>query len=276
MGCGAVLVGIGTLMAIGGADYNVWVASNLLSGYVGNSPLAAYGLVNSMWSVYLWRKAYQHKAAGARVLRGRSSMAQLNRRVRNIQVYSAVNGLSTAVGGAAGMITSTMWWGYVILIPVILSSIFCNAWWRREAGYDRPVVGDTVAIDTDSLVAELEFVASVRQEIEARRSAPLDKLVAEPASVASVVEFISANDLFEAFIVHLLNKSHLRTILFNLQGPEFKIEAADLLAAPEDSHPGIIEAAQKFVGEVGPTHFKHRERYLVEILGSYLHILYAA
>ncbi|CAM6097645.1 unnamed protein product [Calypogeia fissa] len=38
MGFGAVLVGVGTLMAIRGANPTVYLISNLLSGYIGNTP----------------------------------------------------------------------------------------------------------------------------------------------------------------------------------------------------------------------------------------------
>jgi hypothetical protein len=48
MGIGAILVGIGTLMAIGGANYAVWYASNLISRYIGNALVALYGLTNAV------------------------------------------------------------------------------------------------------------------------------------------------------------------------------------------------------------------------------------
>src|ERR1700733_12216699 len=63
MGFGAVAVGIGTLMAIGGANRHVYRASNLLSGYIGNSPCLLYGMVNAAWSVYVWRRAHRHSIA---------------------------------------------------------------------------------------------------------------------------------------------------------------------------------------------------------------------
>src|ERR1700742_1989585 len=40
MGFGSVMIGAGTLMAIEGSNHRIWLASNYLSGYVGNAPLA--------------------------------------------------------------------------------------------------------------------------------------------------------------------------------------------------------------------------------------------
>lgn len=64
MGFGALLVGIGTYMAIGGANPHVYHASNLLSGYIGNSPPAIWGLANTIWCIYILRRAWRHLVAG--------------------------------------------------------------------------------------------------------------------------------------------------------------------------------------------------------------------
>ena len=65
MGFGALIVGIGTYMAMNGINHKVWLASNLLSGYIGNSPCALYGLTNMIWSTYIWIRAYHHSVAVA-------------------------------------------------------------------------------------------------------------------------------------------------------------------------------------------------------------------
>lgn len=46
MGLGATMVGIGTFLAIDGADRRVWLASNYLPANIGNGPLALLGLVS--------------------------------------------------------------------------------------------------------------------------------------------------------------------------------------------------------------------------------------
>jgi len=64
MGFGALLISIGTYMAIGGANPHVYFASNLLSGYVGNAPPAIWGLANTIWCTYILRRAWRHHVAG--------------------------------------------------------------------------------------------------------------------------------------------------------------------------------------------------------------------
>jgi hypothetical protein len=51
VGFGAAVVGIGTIMAIGGANNHVHSASNLLSGYIGIAPGTFYELANTAWSL---------------------------------------------------------------------------------------------------------------------------------------------------------------------------------------------------------------------------------
>src|ERR1700683_2032052 len=84
---GAVIIGIGTFMAIGGANHHVWYASNLLSGYIGNVPLALYAIINATWSLYIWMKVRQHGIAGAKALHGNMAAA-LKHRVRTVQLYT--------------------------------------------------------------------------------------------------------------------------------------------------------------------------------------------
>jgi hypothetical protein len=48
MGFSSLVVGVGTLMAIGGANPHVYRASNLLSGYIGNSPSSLWGIGNAL------------------------------------------------------------------------------------------------------------------------------------------------------------------------------------------------------------------------------------
>jgi hypothetical protein len=86
MGFGALLIGIGTPMAIGGANPRVFFASNLLSGYIGNSPPAIWGLANTVWCIYLWRRAHRHFTAGSKVLSTGIITDALKPRIRSIQL----------------------------------------------------------------------------------------------------------------------------------------------------------------------------------------------
>lgn len=64
MGFGAMIVGTGTLLAIGGRNANVFRVSNLLSGYVGNGPAALWGLGNVAWCIFNWGRVHHHSKAG--------------------------------------------------------------------------------------------------------------------------------------------------------------------------------------------------------------------
>ncbi|PYI35594.1 hypothetical protein BP00DRAFT_334433, partial [Aspergillus indologenus CBS 114.80] len=154
MGLGALLVGIGTLLAIGGADRPIYRASNLLSGYVGNGLAAGFGLVNAIWSAYLvWRFQRCWTACAAAAEPGATTdenqprrlhpelpaslKTTLRARMRALQFHAAVNGVNGVVAGAASMVTATMWYGYVVLVPCIVSLILLNVFWRARLGYDR-------------------------------------------------------------------------------------------------------------------------------------------
>lgn len=275
LGSGAVLIAAGTFMAIDGANPRVWKASNLLSGYIGNAPITAYGLVNSAWAFYIFRMAGHHQAAAARVLqRGRPAMALLRRRVRNVQIYAGINGMATLLGGVGSMITATRWWGYIILLPVIFSSIFCNFWFRRHVGYDRPYLATrSLRMTTDDLVSAMESAAALHHAIRDSPRALLDSLIApDSASLSTLLNFLVENDLLETFCLRLLRDTHLKAGLPSLLDPctpELRISVPALLVVPEN-HQAIIRVAEECFRRDGPEHFKSRERYIAEVLGSHL------
>ncbi|KAL1969777.1 hypothetical protein VTN77DRAFT_7286 [Rasamsonia byssochlamydoides] len=116
MGLGAIMVGIGTFMAIGGANPGVFRASNLLSGYIGNAPVALYGTANAAWSAYVWRRAHRHGLAGVKELKADSIGRVLERRIREVKTHAAINGVTGLVAGGASLVTATLWYGYPILV----------------------------------------------------------------------------------------------------------------------------------------------------------------
>ncbi|KAJ0115259.1 hypothetical protein J7T55_001669 [Diaporthe amygdali] len=286
LGAGAVMIGVGTLMAIGGTDKKVWFASNLLSGYVGNAPLALYALINSAWACYICLKARQHWAAAAASLerkreKGRGldeqdhpAWAAVRRRARNMQLYSAITGVASILGGVGSLMTATMWYGYAILIPVIISSVLCNVWWRHGLGYDRPLFGDDARdMSAASLMSEIEYVALAQDAFKRGQAMADGELGADLESLESVLGLIVANDLFEDFCLRLLRDKELATGLFPLDHASFTIEAAGLLEAARKQHAGcVLSAAKKCVREDGLRRFQSRERYLAEALMTFLYI----
>ncbi|OBT88245.1 hypothetical protein VE02_02777 [Pseudogymnoascus sp. 03VT05] len=269
MGVGGIIIGIGTFLAIGGANHRVWHASNLMSGYIGNVPLALYALFNGAWSCYVWMKARQHGITGATALNMDKAAALLKRRIFTVQMYTAIVGVTGIAAGAASLISATMWWGYVILIPVIISSISSNYIWRNKIAYERPLVQRTLGLSKVSLLRELESIVAVQRILKETPFEPLYKLVSDSQSITSVIEFIAMNDLFEDFCVRLLDDTHLSE-LFGIPNEEITINSELLLTADNSYVPHILKIAQTCVSEIGPIHFQYRQRYLLELLGSYL------
>jgi hypothetical protein len=270
MGFGAIVVGIGTYLAIGGANHALFQASNLLSGYIGNAPVALYGTANAIWSAYVWRRAYRHGIAGAKEVKEDSVERALKRRLRTVKTHAALNGLSGLVAGGASLVTATLWYGYPILVPCILLSIFCNYVWRKRIGYDRPLIQEKMRIDKVSLIEELKFTAVAQQILEETPSESLPKLVSEPKSIDSVLLFLRNNDLFEDFCVRLLQDPALSTLIFGPLDDEMIIDVQSLAKVDKLHLPRLLQIAQTALSEMGPIRFKYRERYLLEALGCYL------
>lgn len=293
MGSGAAMIGVGTFMAIGGANRKVWFASNLLSGYVGNAPLALYALINSAWACYICARAGQHRAAAAASLGRKQNQKQgqgmgtgmgekdnpvwaaVRRRARNVQLYTAMTGMASILGGVGSMMTATLWYGYVILIPVIVSSVLCNVWWRHGLGYDRPLFGDDDARDVSaaSLMSEMEYVALAQDAFRRDPATAGGELGADLESLESVLAFMVANDLFEEFCLRLLRDKELASGIFPVDRASFTIQAAGLLEAARKQPAGrVLDAARKCVREDELRRFQSRERYLAEALMTCLYM----
>ena len=246
------------------------MASNLLSGYIGNAPVALYGMANAVWSAYVWRRAYRHGVAGAKDLKEEIVERALERRIRTFKTHAAINGVTGTVAGAASLVTATLWYGYPVLVPCIILSIFCNYVWRHRIGYDRPLIRQRLRVDKISLIEKLKSVASSRQILKEAPSESLPKLVTDPGSIASILEFIVKYDLFNDFCVRLLKDTSLSTSLFGTLTDELIMDPQSLVIADKLHLPRLFQIAQTTINEMGPKRFQYRERYLLEALGCYL------
>jgi hypothetical protein len=267
MGFGSVMVGIGTFLAIGGANPRVFKASNLMSGYIGNAPVALYGLANAAFSVYVWRRAHRHGRAAAKEMKS----VVFRRRIRRVKSHAAVNAITGVAAGAASLVTATNWEGYPILIPCIISAITCNYLWRNRIGYDRPLVRQRINLDKTSLMEELEHITSVREIF--RTADPADwfsKVIPDPESLISVLEFLRSNDLFDDFCSRFVMDEALASTILGPLGQELVVAEQTLLAADKEIYPRIIGIGEETLKNIGPLRFKYRERYVLETLGCYL------
>lgn len=272
MGVGSLLVGVGTLMAIGGADPKVYKASNLLSGYVGNGLAALFGIANAVWSVCLIRRFYQHDAAVKASEPDDEIRRRLHTRFRRFHWHAIVNGLNGLVAGAASMVTAKLWWGYVVLIPCIISLVLCNYFWRKKLGYDRPILdhASLARMQMTPLLEDLEYVIAMQKGLAAPED-PLSQTVVQRDSFPSILQFIVRNRMLETYCDSLARDKKTRFLLNSLPSPTDQIvlnhEALLQLSVPTTHAPILLRHAQKFLRNEGVRTFTHRERHLLELLG---------
>ncbi|KAF4633164.1 hypothetical protein G7Y89_g4954 [Cudoniella acicularis] len=270
MGFGCIMVGVGTLMAIGGANPYVYKASNLLSGYIGNTPVALYGIGNAAWSVYVSRRANRHMRAGRAELEGNEIFPLLRRRVNRVRTHASLLGMTGLIAGGASLVTATLWYGYPVLIPCIIMSVFCNQMWRRRIGYDRPLLQERPQFTKTFIIDQIKITTSFRQIIKSSPHDFFEKLIPEPESLSSILNFLVDNDLFEDFCIRLLDNTSLSTTLLGPLVGEISIDVSTLLSADKGYFPRLAEIAEVTIKEMGDRRFRYRERYLLEALGCFL------
>ncbi|TQB73014.1 hypothetical protein MPDQ_006264 [Monascus purpureus] len=285
-GVGAVLVGVGTIMAIWGANPTIFHASNLLSGYVGNSFTTLFGVLNAIWSAYLFLRYHRHSAAAARNPTMNAFRDRYRLRFFHLQCHAVINGLTGLVAGAASMVTATRWWGYVMLIPCILLSIFFNYFWRWKLGYDRPLWNESECERTSSrrsrsLFEELEYVTTIHNALvqSGPDSLSLTLSTVDTGSLESILGFIVGNGIFEDFCAWisrdddgelLLRKlfpaSDTRALLCITPGGLLKFAAK---SDPDDDgrRELLLVSSRRFLKDAGRRVFNYRERYLLELAG---------
>lgn len=295
MGLGALMVGVGTIMAIFGANPRVYKASNLLSGYVGNSMAAVFGLFNAVWSgVLVWRfqlhdRACQRCDDTSSYMLMPQQKQRLRTRFRRFQWHAITNAVNGLVAGAASMVTATRWWGYVVLIPCIISLILCNYYWRYKLGYDRPIISSsssTLKIDhvitgtLPPLLADLSYVSAVHDALAQSSPTALPRTVVNLDSLESLISFIAQNHMFESFCEWLLQED--QSVIAMLVGDAPSVDPqGQITLSPKHFVQGygasnepdaeladlLLERARGFLKAVGRKVFAYRERYLLELLG---------
>jgi hypothetical protein len=275
LGAGSVLVGIGTLMAIGGADRRVYKASNLLSGYIGNALAAIFGLVNAIWSAYLLHRFRVHDAAVLARKPSDTIRRRLQVRSSRFKWHASVNGLNGLVAGAASLVTAERWWGYIVLIPCIVAVILCNLFWRKKLGYDRPVLGDLspASMQLTPLFEDLDYAIAMQRAL-ADADISLSQDIVQTDSLESILQFIARNRMLEQYGESLARDKNTCGILSECArcgpfGDEILMSPPLLLAlstSPIRSQI-LLDHAKTFLVTDGYIAFVHRERYLLELWG---------
>lgn len=272
MGFGSMLVGIGTLMAIGGANPQVYHASNLLSGYIGNGMAAVFGLANAIWSGYLLYRFHMYDAATYAREPSDAIRRRLRTRFRRFQWHAGINGFNGLVAGAASMVTAERWWGYVVLIPCIICLILCNYFWRQKLGYDRQLFECKSSTDMSLISAaeELRYVIIMQRSLA--ESEPFQPQGIVQLDRLEILRFIVRESMLETYCESLAHDKTTRHLLKELpsstSSPEQIIVSIETLFGLPTNHLKIIfQHAKKFLQTTGIRIFTHRERYLLELLG---------
>ncbi|KAI2678743.1 hypothetical protein CBS147317_2558 [Penicillium roqueforti] len=270
MGFGSLLVGVGTLMAIGGANPHVFKASNLLSGYIGNGLAAVFGLFNAIWSGYLFHRFHVYNSAVFAREPSDDIRRRLHTRFRGFQWHAIVNGLNGLVAGAASMVTAERWWGYVVLIPCIISLILCNYFWRKQLGYDRPLFGHTSPTELP-LIEDLQYVI-VMQRALADLEHSLPQAIIHPGSLDSILHFIVRENMLEKYCESLARDKTTHHLLasfpsLNTSPDQITVSLDTLFRLPPIHLELILEHAKRFLQTTGVRVFTYRERHLLELLG---------
>lgn len=285
LGISAFMVGVGTYMAMdGNHDSANYYASNLLTGYIGNTFPAIFGVTNLLWSSYVFVRAKKQQAAALNYVKGSTRISSMLRnRTSSIQFHAALNGITGIVAGVAALITATQWWAYIVLVPCIITSGTVNIFWRKRVGYERPfVLGQISSIDEDTVFEALRYANDChRRVLRVKASGESDaftSLVTDPNSLMCALDVIRKNNLFEDFCLRVLRDKDLSGRLFghaafamnsSVYGPTIDWHS---LAETRDEvlMKLLLQVAKDLLNEDAANCFKYQERHLLEVLGCYM------
>ncbi|KAK4188630.1 hypothetical protein QBC35DRAFT_514672 [Podospora australis] len=274
---GSLLVGVGTYMAMFGEDPYLFETSNLLTGYLGNSPFALCGVVNLVWAFatlsHLKHRHHRHTSAGR--VRDHRIQAMLRNRARYIRLHGILNGGPGIVSGAMSLATATQWWAYVILFPCIFTSVIANWLWRKKIGYDRPFFHqNNTTAGTVAPTTEDEIIRALEEVDDCRRQVATMRLVSKTIGFRPLLEFILHINLFEEFCLRLARDGVLRETFLPLKEKTERVtlDVYGLFdpALNDDIKERLLKVARKTVSEEAERGLEHRERWLLEVLGCYM------
>ncbi|KAF4944633.1 hypothetical protein FSARC_14616 [Fusarium sarcochroum] len=125
-------------------------------------------------------------------------------------------------------------------------------------------------MDTDIIVEALESTAQLRHTIRDGAGASLEQIFGGLAALEEILQLFVKHDLFEQFCVRLVLNKRVAHLFLGAQDARVQISVASILEISEDHHPEILKVAMAFLKKQGPRHLLHRERFLIEVLGTHL------
>jgi hypothetical protein len=273
LGFAGLLVGIGTLIAIPGAqNHRIYLASNFLSGYIGNAFPLLWGVINFVTSMYIWRRFHRQARFAAKFGHLEPLLADVILRCRQFQRHACLTAINGLVAGVAGMITFKYWWAYVILIPCIVASLFANLYYRMRIGYDRYLMTNMPEAFSAPHNLSLElmdahiFCVSLRQRALPTQITALGTLEKPDMTVASTL--LESNRLFPLFCEWLFNNDErIGQRVFSSEDHSDQVVITGQNFAHADVDRGRFWSLFKdFLLDCGPRHFESRRRYLLELM----------
>lgn len=277
-----LLVGAGTIMAMRGEIHAIYIASNLLSGYIGNSFITAYAVVNAIWSAVMWRRARAHDTAFARAASELDSaiLRRARQHSRKHKFYALLTALTMIVSGAGSEISATMWEGYCVLIPCVISSIFCNFYWRLCVNYNRRDIRLRASTTNFDILDRLSTIMAIQASIKTGSAKAID-----------LYDFLDSPEKDRvAPVTELLQDLGLDSSFFRLSEEEFAKQRSHIMNDEEDSVPTqatpqeladvdsnfVFRVANRVLWETSPRVFRDEERFLLELLGCFLNARHQA
>lgn len=272
MGLSAITVGAGTLMAIRGDIPAVFKASNLLSGYIGNSFNAVFALINTGWTILMWREARKHSLAvsAASVSIDPKLRIRLKAHAREHQFYAILNGVSVLVSSAGSLISATLWPGYVVIAPCVFTLVFSNLFWRHKLGYDRRPFQSWVDTQCFDVLARLKMLDAINRTLRISRESPISlencMMAEEKPSSAAIVQFLQEHGLLDDF--YSLLRSRYTTNAVSVTTDKASPSGAPPFVTYD--HAAVMDAANSCLQKLEIRHFRDEERFLLELYGCYL------
>lgn len=190
------------------------------------------------------------------------------------------------------MVTATHWWGYVVLLPCVITSGVVNVFWRLRVGYERPLFAHEItSIDQDAVLEALRYADACGQRIYQGQRQGKDAfttLLAEPDSVLCALDFIRKNNLFEDFCLRLMRDPAVAQKLLASSAPTAAAApqasgsetAAPLIEWHQFASTGgasddawtkrVLGVARELINEQALTSIHYQERHLLEVMGCYM------
>lgn len=261
-GISGILVGTGALMAIRGDVDEVFLASNLLSGYIGNSFLAPFALLNAIWAVFMWTRAGGERKSltSGQTPFDSALVSKMRHHGRKHKLYASLSGFTAIAGCVGSIMGSTLWYGYVIVAPCVPLSIYSNLLWRYSMGYDRAMISEKDDLRNMDILQTLQDIEATIRALDTGSVEQLQCFQPSDGLPGNIVRFINSLGLHVDFCYMLHGTRPLKEEAGELDVDNEYIASMD-----------VKDITRAAVGAIQPNRrwLLYQERFLIEAYGRY-------